>query len=47
MITLLAIDDDPRTLALIAATLEQDGLEILTCEDPEKASRSCANGYHV
>lgn len=37
MITLLAIDDDPRTLALIAATLEQDGLEILTCEDPEKA----------
>ena len=37
MITLLAIDDDPRTLALIAATLKQDGLEILTCEDPEKA----------
>jgi DNA-binding NtrC family response regulator len=35
--TLLAIDDDARSLALIAATLEQDGLEILTCEDPEKA----------
>lgn len=35
--TLLAIDDDVRSLALIAATLEQDGLEILTCEDPEKA----------
>ena len=35
--TLLTIDDDVRSLALIAATLEQDGLEILTCEDPEKA----------
>ena len=35
--TLLAIDDDPRSLALVAATVEQDGLEILTCDDPEKA----------
>ncbi len=35
--TLLAIDDDPRSLALIAAAVEQDGLEVLTCEDPEQA----------
>jgi len=35
--TLLAIDDDPRSLALIAATVEQDGLEVLTCDDPERA----------
>lgn len=35
--TLLAIDDDAGSLALIAATLEQDGLEILTCDDPERA----------
>jgi len=35
--TLLAVDDDPRSLALIAATVEQDGLEVLTCEDPERA----------
>ena len=37
MMTLLAIDDDPRSLALIAATVEQDGLEVLTCDDPERA----------
>ncbi|MCC6858979.1 MAG: sigma-54-dependent Fis family transcriptional regulator [Bryobacterales bacterium] len=37
MITLLAIDDDPRSLALTAATVEQEGLEVLTCEDPEQA----------
>jgi DNA-binding NtrC family response regulator len=36
-ITLLAIDDDPRSLALVAATVEQDGLEVLTCPDPEEA----------
>lgn len=32
---LLAIDDDPQTLALIATALTQDGLEILTEQDPE------------
>lgn len=37
MMTLLAVDDDPRSLALIAATVEQDGLEVLTCDDPERA----------
>jgi len=37
MTTLLAIDDDPGSLALIAATVEQEGLEVLTCEDPERA----------
>lgn len=37
MMTLLAIDDDPRSLALVAATVEQDGLEVLTCDDPERA----------
>ncbi len=35
--TLLAIDDDPRSLALIAAIVEQEGLEVLTCDDPEQA----------
>lgn len=35
--TLLAIDDDPRSLALISATVEQEGLEVLTCDDPERA----------
>ena len=32
---LLAIDDDPQTLMLISAALEQDGLEILTDGDVE------------
>lgn len=32
--TLLAIDDDPGSLTLTAAALEQDGLEILTSADP-------------
>jgi DNA-binding NtrC family response regulator len=36
MITLLAIDDDPSSLAFIAATLEQDGLEVVTAGDPEQ-----------
>lgn len=36
-ITLLVIDDDPGSLALAAAALEQDGVDILTCEDPEEA----------
>ena len=32
---LLAIDDDPQTLSLIADALGDEGLEILTAEDPE------------
>jgi DNA-binding NtrC family response regulator len=32
---LLAIDDDPQTLSIIADTLRDEGLEILTAEDPE------------
>ncbi len=36
MITLLAIDDDPSSLAFIAATLEQEDLEVLTAGDPEQ-----------
>lgn len=32
---LLAIDDDPQALALIADALGDEGLEILTAEDPE------------
>ena len=35
--TLLAIDDDPRSLELTRASLEQDGLEILTATDPVAA----------
>jgi len=34
---LLAIDDDPQTLSLIAHALGDEGLEILTAEDPEAA----------
>jgi DNA-binding NtrC family response regulator len=34
-VTLLAIDDDPASLALINAALKRDDLEILTTEDPE------------
>ncbi len=34
MVTLLAIDDDPQSLALVEAALAQDGLEILTESDP-------------
>jgi DNA-binding NtrC family response regulator len=33
MICLLAIDDDPQSLAFIEAALEQEGLEIVTAED--------------
>ncbi len=33
-ITLLAIDDDPQSLELVTAALEQDGLEILVENDP-------------
>jgi DNA-binding NtrC family response regulator len=36
-IPLLAVDDDAASLALIQAALEQDGLEILTSNDPEQA----------
>jgi len=32
---LLAIDDDPQSLSLIAGVLGDEGLEILTAEDPE------------
>ena len=35
-VTLVAIDDDPRSLELITATLTQEGVEILTATDPEK-----------
>jgi DNA-binding NtrC family response regulator len=34
-VILLAIDDDPASLALIAAALKREGLEIITAEDPE------------
>jgi len=37
---LLAIDDDPQTLSLIADSLGDEGLEILTTEDPEA-------GFHL
>jgi DNA-binding NtrC family response regulator len=33
-VLLVAIDDDPTSLDLIAATVEQDGLEVLTATDP-------------
>jgi two-component system, NtrC family, response regulator HydG len=33
-VSLIAIDDDPQSLALVSAALEQDGLEITTEEDP-------------
>src|SRR5580658_7917984 len=32
---LLAIDDDPQTLSLIADALAEEGLEVLTATDPE------------
>jgi len=35
-VRLVAIDDDPAGLELIADALSQDGLEILTCGDPEE-----------
>lgn len=34
VVTLLAIDDDPASLELIEASLQQDGLEILTVAEP-------------
>jgi DNA-binding NtrC family response regulator len=36
---LLAIDDDPQTLSLITDALGDEGLEILTAEDPEVGFR--------
>src|SRR5271165_480922 len=36
-VTLLAIDDDPVSLDLIAAALKGPDLDILTCEDPKAA----------
>ena len=33
-VVLVAIDDDPQSLALVSAALEQDGLEIVTVDDP-------------
>ncbi len=36
-VLLVAIDDDPTSLNLIAATVEQDGLELLTFSDPQQA----------
>lgn len=38
-VTLLVIDDDPQSLELVSATLEQDGLELLTADDPEEGLR--------
>ena len=38
-VTLVAIDDDPRALELIAEGLEQEGLEIVTASDPEEGLR--------
>ena len=35
VLKLLAVDDNRQNLDLITATLEQEGLEILTTEDPE------------
>jgi DNA-binding NtrC family response regulator len=35
VLTLLAIDDNPESLTLIKASLESEGLNILTAEDPE------------
>src|SRR5579862_9131441 len=38
-VTLVAIDDDPHALELIAEALQQEGLEILTACDPEEGVR--------
>ena len=35
-VVLVAIDDDPTSLDLVAATVEQDGLEVHTASDPHK-----------
>ena len=44
LIKLLAIDDNPENLALIAASLESEGLEILTGVTPRPASKpSCGS----
>jgi len=41
-ILLLAIDDDPTSLDLVEATLEQEGLEIVTEIDPSRALTTIA-----
>jgi DNA-binding NtrC family response regulator len=38
-VRLIAIDDDPRALELLSEGLEQEGLQILTCADPEEGLR--------
>ncbi len=35
-VSLVAVDDDPTSLDLIAATVEQDGLQVLTSTDPHR-----------
>ena len=35
-VTILAIDDDRQSLNLVSAALEQEGVEILTADDPEQ-----------
>src|SRR5580698_7433774 len=35
-VKLLAIDDDPRSLELVSEALSDNGLEILTADDPEQ-----------
>jgi len=37
VLTLLAVDDDSQNLGMIQASLEQEGLRILTTSDPEKS----------
>ena len=37
-VTLVVIDDDPQSLALVTAALEQDGLEIVTEQDPVRGA---------
>ena len=39
LISLLIVDDDPTSLDLTCATLEQEGLEILSTSDPHQALR--------
>ena len=35
-VTILAIDDDRQSLNLVSAALEQEGVQILTADDPER-----------
>lgn len=36
MVTIVVIDDDRQSLSLVAAALEQEGVQILTADDPEQ-----------